>query len=164
MTNDSGATFSLRPIGFVRGSRREAVDDFWGETTATIELDPAQFEPSALAGLADFSHVDIIYVFHRVAPTAIVTAAEHPRENPAWPKVGIFAQRKKNRPNRLGLSTCRIIEVDGLSLTVAELDAIDGSPVVDLKPHVRQFAPRFDDVRQPRWIDELMGDYFTKRS
>jgi tRNA-Thr(GGU) m(6)t(6)A37 methyltransferase TsaA len=154
--------FSIRPIGHVRSSRDAAVDDFWGGTVARIELDPAQFDASALAGLAEFSHVQILYVFDRVDPTKLVMAAEHPRENPAWPRVGIFAQRKKSRPNRLGLSTCRLVSVAGLSITVAELDAIDGTPVVDIKPYVLEFEPRREDVRQPKWMSELMVDYFKK--
>ena len=76
--------------------------------------------------------------------------------------MGIFAQRKKNRPNRLGISTCRLLQVDGLTLTVAELDAIDGTPVVDIKPYVLEFEPRREDVRQPAWIGELMANYFDK--
>ncbi len=156
--------FIIRPIGYVRSSRSAAVDDFWGGTVATIELDAEQFDATALSGLADFSHVQILYIFDRVDPATIVTAAEHPRENPAWPKVGIFAQRKKSRPNRLGLSTCRLLSVDGLSVTVAELDAIDGTPVVDIKPYVREFEPRREEIRQPAWISELIVDYFKSNA
>jgi tRNA-Thr(GGU) m(6)t(6)A37 methyltransferase TsaA len=163
MNESTSTPIVLSPIGWVRSSRGEAIDDFWGDTTATIVLDDRQFDQTALDGLRDFSHVQIIYVFHKVAPADVVAAAEHPRENKAWPKVGIFAQRKKNRPNRLGLSTCRLLKVAGLMLTVAELDAIDGTPVVDIKPYVREFEPRASDVRQPAWIGELMAHYFDKR-
>jgi len=163
MNESTSEPITLSPIGWVRSSRGEAIDDYWGDTVATIQLDERQFDRTALDGLRDFSHVQILYVFHQVSPANIVTAAEHPRENKAWPKVGIFAQRKKNRPNRLGLSTCRLLQVDGLTLTVAELDAIDGTPVVDIKPYVREFEPRREDVRQPPWIGELMAHYFDKR-
>src|SRR3954453_5988171 len=100
--------FSMRPIGFVRATRTSTTDDFWGGTTATIELAP-ELPPEALAGLAEFSHVEVFYVFDRVAADKVVTGARHPRDNPAWPKVGIFAQRGKNRPNRLGASMARIV-------------------------------------------------------
>ena len=162
MSDANDGNIGLRPIGRVRSSRSEAVDDFWGDTVARIELDAAQFDASSLAGLSDFSHVQILYVFHKVNSAGVVTAAEHPRENPAWPKVGIFAQRKKSRPNRLGLSTCRLLAVEGLTISVAELDAIDGTPVVDIKPYVLEFEPRREEVRQPRWISELMVDYFAR--
>ena len=164
MSDSSDAAITMRPIGWVRSARGGATDDYWGGTVARIELDPIQFDATALAGLADFSHVQIIYFFDQVNPATIVTAAEHPRENPAWPKVGIFAQRKKSRPNRLGLSTCRLLSVEGLTVTVAELDAIDGTPVVDIKPYVLEFEPRREDARQPKWISELMVDYFAKRA
>ncbi|MEZ0374747.1 MAG: TrmO family methyltransferase, partial [Candidatus Sericytochromatia bacterium] len=83
-------------------------DDDWGRVESEIVLDEALPE-DALAGLEDFSHLEIVYLFHRVAADQLVTGAEHPRENPAWPKVGIFAQRKKNRPNRLGLTTVELL-------------------------------------------------------
>jgi tRNA (Thr-GGU) A37 N-methylase len=83
-----------------------------------------------------------------------------PRDNPAWPKVGIFAQRGKNRPNRLGVSVARVLAVEGHVLRVGELDAIDGTPVVDLKPVMREFLPR-GEVRQPAWAGELMVDYWA---
>jgi len=156
--------FVIRPIGWVHSARQTTADDYWGGTVARIELDASRFEPSALSGLTDFSHVQILYVFDRVDPATIVMRAEHPRENPAWPRVGIFAQRKKSRPNRLGLSTCRIVSVDGLTLSVAELDAIDGTPVVDIKPYVLEFEPRRDEVRQPTWMSELMRDYFSRQT
>ncbi|HEY1601720.1 MAG TPA: SAM-dependent methyltransferase [Pirellulales bacterium] len=163
MNDSDDARLVVRPIGWVRSSRGMATDDYWGGTVANIELDASQYPATSLAGLTDFSHVQIIYLFHKVGLASIVTAAEHPRENPAWPKVGIFAQRKKSRPNRLGLSTCRLLSVDGLTIQVAELDALDGTPVIDIKPYVLEFEPRREDVRQPKWIGELMADYFAKQ-
>lgn len=80
-----------------------------------------------------------------------------------WPLVGIFAQRAKGRPNRLGVTTCELLSVDGLSLQVRGLDAIDGTPVLDIKPYVLEFAPR-TPVRQPAWISELMRGYWDTPS
>ena len=85
--------------------------------------------------------------------------ARHPRGNEAWPKVGIFAQRASSRPNRLGVTTCELIGVDGLDVRVRGLDAIDATPVLDIKPHLREFEPR-SDVRQPSWSSELMAGYW----
>ena len=152
---------SLTPIGHVRGGRAEAIDDDWGASRATIELDSAAFTPDALAGLADFSHAEVIFLFDRVPPEKIETGARHPRNRPDWPLVGIFAQRGKNRPNRLGLTTCRIVAVDGLSVEVEGLNAIDGTPVLDLKPVMAEFLPR-GTVRQPDWSRELMAGYWDK--
>ena len=72
----------------------------------------------------------------------------------------MFAQRAKMRPNRLGVSTCRLIAVEGLDLHVRGLDAIDGSPVLDVKPFMREFEPAAADVRQPAWSTELMRGYY----
>jgi tRNA (adenine37-N6)-methyltransferase len=83
----------------------------------------------------------------------------HPRNNPNWPAVGIFAQRGKNRPNRLGTTVCRVLRVEGAPLHVEGLDAINGTPVLDIKPWVREFGPR-GDIAQPAWMDALMrGDW-----
>jgi tRNA (adenine37-N6)-methyltransferase len=150
---------ALEPIGHVRGGRTEAIDDDWGASRARIELDAARFAPEALAGLADFSHLEVIFVFDRVPDDKIEYGARHPRNRADWPLVGIFAQRGKNRPNRLGLCTCRIVRIDGLAVEVEGLDAIDGTPVVDLKPAMREFLPR-GEVVEPAWAAELMRDYW----
>ena len=151
--------FTLTPIGFVHSAIREPLDDVWGGVTCRIELDPARFAPDSLAGLEEFSHVEIIFVFDRVAETEIQFHARRPRGREDWPMTGIFAQRGKNRPNRLGVTVCRLISVQSLSIEVAGLDAIDGTPVVDIKPYMRDFAPR-GEVMQPAWATELMSGYW----
>lgn len=153
------ATISMTPVGVVRGGRGEPIDDDWGASRARIELDAARFGPEALAGLADFSHLEVIFVFDRVADDKIEYGARRPRGRADWPLVGIFAQRGKNRPNRIGLCTCRIVAVDGLAVEVEGLDAIDGTPVLDLKPAMRGFLPR-EDVREPDWAGEIMAGYW----
>ena len=152
-------TFTLEAVGHVRGGREEAIDDDWGPSRARIELDPARFGPEALFGLADFSHAEIIFVFDRITEAEIVTGARRPRGREDWPLVGIFAQRGRNRPNRLGVSVCRIVAVDGLTVDVEGLDAIDGTPVVDVKPVLGGFLPR-GDVREPAWAREIMETYW----
>jgi tRNA-Thr(GGU) m(6)t(6)A37 methyltransferase TsaA len=152
------AAFALVPIGTVRGGRAEPIDDDWGAVTCQIVLDQ-RWPADALTGLEDFSHVEVVYVFDRVDPTTITLGARHPRGNSDWPEVGIFAQRAKGRPNRIGVSTCELVGVDDRIVTVRGLDAIDGTPVVDLKPYMVEFAPR-TPVRQPRWSHELMREYW----
>ena len=75
--------------------------------------------------------------------------------------MGIFAQRGKNRPNRLGTTTCRLLQVDGTKLNVAGLDAIDGTPVLDIKPVMKEFLPR-GALAQPEWATELMASYWNR--
>jgi len=151
----------MEPIGVVEASRREAEDDFWGGETSCIALDD-RFGADALQGLNDFSHAEIIFVFDRVDASRVETGARHPRNNAEWPLTGIFAQRAKNRPNRIGSTICRIARVEGRKVFVAELDAIDGTPVLDIKPVMREFLPR-DEVRQPPWSQALMAKYWSRK-
>lgn len=154
--------FEMSAIGVVRASRRRPDDDYWGGEECCITL-AAGYPPDALAGLDAFSHVEVVFVFHGVEESRIATGARRPRNNPAWPAVGIFAQRGKNRPNRIGCTICPIVRVEGTSLHVRELDAIDGTPVLDLKPVMREFLPR-GEVRQPGWVSELMREYWSPAS
>ena len=151
--------FTLSPIGVVRSSRGAVEDDFWGEATASIELS-AEIASEALDGIEEFSHAEIFFILDRVAEAATERWARHPRGNTAWPRVGIFAQRAKVRPNRLAATIVRIQQRDGRVLRVAGLDAIDGTPVVDIKPVLREFLPR-GEIRQPQWASELMRNYWS---
>src|SRR5262245_14750672 len=150
--------FSLRPIAFVRSPRTDVADDFWGGVESEIELCP-DIPTESLNGLEEFSHVEIIFVFDRVPPDMVATGARHPRNNPAWPKVGIFAHRAKRRPNRLGHSIVRLLSRNGRCLRVLALDAIDGTPVLDIKPAMNEFLPR-EPIHQLEYLHELMRDYW----
>ena len=150
---------NLTPIGHVRGGRDQPIDDDWGHSRASLVLDPGQFEPDALAGLADFSHAEVIFHFDKVSPDKINAGARRPRGREDWPLVGIFAQRGKNRPNRIGVCVCKVIAVDGLSVEVEGLDAIDGTPILDFKPVRKGFLPR-GEIRAPVWAEEIMKDYW----
>ena len=150
----------MTPIGFVRGGRAEPIDDEWGASRARIELDADVFGSEALAGLADFSHVEVIFVFDQVGNDAVEHGARRPRGRADWPLVGIFAQRGRARPNRIGLCACRVIAVDGLVLEVEGLDAIDGTPILDLKPVMTGFLPR-GEIREPSWAREIMAHYWS---
>jgi tRNA (Thr-GGU) A37 N-methylase len=148
----------VRPIGSVTAGRTEAVDDGWDAETTTITLTD-RFDERALQGLDTFSHVEVVYHFHLVREDAVVLGTRHPRERLDWPAVGIFAQRGRVRPNRLAVSVCRLVAVSGTSLTVVGLDAIVGSPVLDIKPVMTGFVPR-GEIRQPGWATEIMSDYW----
>jgi len=154
--------FEIEAIGRVEAVRAEAEDDYWGGEEACITL-AERFEPDALQGIEDFSHAEVIFLFDRVDPAKIVTGARHPRNNRDWPAIGIFAQRGKNRPNRIGSTICLIRRREGRRLFVAELDAIDGTPVLDVKPVMTEFLPR-EPVHQPEWSRELMRHYWERRA
>jgi tRNA-Thr(GGU) m(6)t(6)A37 methyltransferase TsaA len=150
---------TLVPVGTVRNDRTEPIDDGWDGIDSVIALDQSRFGPDALAGLDAFSHVEVLFAFHLVNEDTVNTGARHPRGNTEWPKVGIFAQRGKDRPNRLGLCVCPLVGVEGTTLIVRGLDAIDGTPVLDIKPYIKGFAPR-GDIREPEWAAEIMREYW----
>ena len=131
-------------------------DDSWDREVAEIVLAP-RFGAEALAGLLDFSHIEVI--FHFDQESEIHTGARHPRGRTDWPLVGIFPQRGRNRPNRIGVSICRLLSVDGTRLKVRGLDAVDGTPVLDIKPVMMAFLPR-GGIHEPEWVGELMKDYW----
>jgi tRNA-Thr(GGU) m(6)t(6)A37 methyltransferase TsaA len=150
--------FDVQPIGVVRSPRKDMSDDFWGKVDAEIVL--AEHLPDeAFAGLGDFSHVEVIFLMDRVDLAKVETGSRHPRERSDWPLVGIFAQRGKARPNRIGLTRGTIQKLEGRVLTVRGLDAIDGTPVLDIKPWMGEFGP-IGATQQPEWATELMADYY----
>lgn len=151
-------TYHINPIGFVEGVRANPEDDYWGGEHSRIAI-AEDISTEALTGLESFSHVEVLFLFHEVEQEEIVTGARHPRNNKDWPKVGIFAQRGKNRPNRIGSTVCKVVGIDGRTLVVSELDAINGTPVIDIKPVMREFLPR-GEVVQPQWAEELMARYW----
>ena len=150
---------ALTPIGTVHSEIREPLDEVFGGLTSRIELDSTRFTPDSLKGLGDFSHVEVFFYFHQLDESKIVYATRHPRNRADWPEVGIFAQRARMRPSRIGSTVCRLVSVAGLAITVEDLDAIDGTPVLDIKPYMLTFGPR-GPVREPAWARELMITYW----
>ncbi len=149
---------ALEPIAFVRNNRHEKVDDNWSEIISEIEMiDSLPVE--SLDNIETFSHLEIIYYLDKATNT--IVGSEHPRENQNWPKVGIFAQRKKDRPNHIGLTTVNLIKKEERRLIVTHLDAIDGTPVLDIKPVYQEYLPK-GEIKQPGWTTEMMKDYWKK--
>jgi len=152
-------TFSVRPIGRVVGGRADPFDDAWGSETALIELDPAMVDAEATEGLDGFSHVEVVFCFDRVDEDAVCRGSRRPRGRADWPSVGILAQRARERPNRIGVTLCNVVRSGPHFVEVTGLDAVDGTPVLDVKPYMRGFAPR-GAVREPDWSVELMAGYW----
>lgn len=151
----------LLPIAWIKNKRLTNTDDFWGNTISEIILAP-EISAEAIDGIDDFSHLEIIFYFHECNPAKINYKSRHPRNNPDWPKIGIFAQRGKNRPNHLGLSIVKLIEKKERALIVSGLDAIDGTPVLDIKPVMTGFLPQ-ESIREPSWPNELMRNYWKTK-
>lgn len=150
--------YTIQAIGMVHNERKAIQDDYWGDVISEIKLGEA-WDESSLDGIETFSHLEIIYVFHLVQDDSIQYVARHPRNNPSFPKVGIFAQRGKNRPNKLGATMVELVSRVGRSVFVKGLDAIDGTPVVDIKPVMEEFLPK-TQTKQPEWATDIMSRYW----
>ena len=149
--------FGVHPIGVVRSGATQPVDEGWASVESRIVLEP-EYRPG-LRGLGDFSHVVVVAWLHLAAFDPARHLVRRPRGLAEMPELGIFAQRAKDRPNPLGITVVRLVAVDETGLSVRGLDAIDGTPIVDLKP----YFPEFDsaaDARVPPWVPRLMRGYF----
>jgi tRNA-Thr(GGU) m(6)t(6)A37 methyltransferase TsaA len=147
----------LEPIGTVRSPISEGVDENWGAVIAEIHL--AEHLAPGLQGLDQFSHLLIVFWMHQSSFDAASDLLRRPRGRADMPPTGIFSQRAKHRPNPIGITMVEMVSVAGSVLKVRGLDAIDGTPVLDLKPYV----PAFDRVTKaavPEWIERLMEGYF----
>ncbi len=149
--------FEIKPIGIVKSDAREAIDENWGQVVSEIHLQNDL--KNGLAGLDNFSHAIIIFFMHQATFNSATDLKRHPRGILNISESGIFAQRAKHRPNPIGITTVKILEIKDNVLTVQGLDAIDGTPVIDIKP----YFPVFDNVNNPifpGWVNNFMKDYF----
>ncbi|MFI1093225.1 SAM-dependent methyltransferase [Streptomyces sp. NPDC020917] len=151
-------SFEVTPIGTVRNERTDVQNtDNWGAVRSTITVDE-RFGEACLQGLEGFSHVDVLFVFDQLPERDDYREPRPYRGRSDLPPVGVFADRGPRRPNRIGVTSCAIESVRGRELTVVGLDALSGTPVIDLKPTMREFQAV--DVQQPQWVSDLMADYF----
>lgn len=148
---------SLHPIAFVKSPRKSPDDDYWGHVVSEIEL-ASDIPEEAFLHIEDFSHLEILFYFN-IADDDQYAFARYPRGNNAYPLTGIFAQRNKDRPNHIGLTTVELLAHNGKSITVKGLDAIDGTPVLDIKPVFKEYGPK-GTIKQPAWVSDLMKDYW----
>ncbi len=149
--------YVLRTIGVVRSPVKDPVDEGWGTIESQILLEPELRD--GLRGLGEFSHVMVVSLLHGARFEPERHLVRRPRGLAEMPEIGIFAQRAKDRPNPIGITVCPLVRVDDDGVTVTGLDAIDGTPILDLKP----YFPVFDtapNARVPEWVDRLMAGYF----
>lgn len=149
---------NIIPIGYVKNERSGMRDDYWGTIISEIVISD-ELPEECLDGIETFSHLEIIFYFDKADVNKVVKGASHPRGNSAWPKVGIFAQRKKDRPNHIGTTIVKLISRKGRILTMQGLDADNDTPILDIKPVANEFLPQ-EKVKQPAWMSELMKDYW----
>ncbi len=150
---------SFTPVAHVHNDRTGTGDSDWGAVESVLEFAP-EFA-GGIAGLEQWSHALIVFHLH-VEPDDQRPAPgwqRRPRDRADMPLLGVFAQRGRLRPNPIGVTAVRIVRVEPGRLVVRGLDAIDGTPVLDVKP----WAAIYDsvtDAHRPAWFDELMRGYF----
>lgn len=147
----------LKSIGYVSSPITQKIDENWGMVTSSILLNPNY--AGALLGLEEFSHAIIITYLHQARYEKLKHLQRRPRNLATMPKVGIFAQRAKDRPNPIGITAVEIIDVGNDYLEVKGLDAIDKTPVIDIKPYFPQYD-KVDAAVVPEWVNRLMENYF----
>lgn len=150
-------TFEITSIGTVTNDRTDVQDtDSWGAVRSTITVDE-RFGEACLRGLEGFSHVEVLFVFDQFSEPESYEPRPY-RGLSHLPPVGVFAGRGPRRPNRIGVTSCAIESVRGRELTVVGLDAVSGTPVIDLKPTMTEFLAV--GVQQPEWVSGMMSEYF----
>jgi len=141
----------LRTIGRVKNPVKDKPPDGfnWREIVSEIEIDPALVE--GLDSLSDFSHIMVTWWMHRATDKSKMALKVFPRGRKDLPPVGVFASRSPYRPNSLGRATVRLIERHGNILVVKGLDAIDGTPVLDIKPFIPGYDSPEEGATAPEW-------------
>ena len=141
----------IEPIGEVRNNINLPLREGWEEVVSELILN-ANLE-EATEGLEQFSHIIVVFWMHKVPPERDTPTKVHPRGRKDLPLVGLFATRAPYRPNPLGVTIVRLLERQGNVLKVKGLDAINGTPVIDIKPYL----PRNGviEVTFPQWVSKL---------
>lgn len=153
-------SFQVESIATVVGGHTTPGDDYQGGVESTIRLHE-RFPLEILQGIEEFSHLQVTWHFHRASPDDVALHARSPRNNPAWPATGTFVHRNHRRPNQLATSHPRLLGVEGRDIHVTDLDAVDGTPVIDLAPWFPTMGPR-GAVKVPAWVEEMLANYWEQ--
>ena len=140
---------NLTPIGFVRNNIKEPGIEDWRTVTSEIIIEENLKE--ALSRIDEYSHIIVIYWMHKLPPSQRSIIKVHPKANQNLPLVGVFASRSPARPNPIGVTTVKLLERRDNVLKVTGLDAINGTPVLDIKPYI----PGDDsstEAKTPGWL------------
>lgn len=146
----------MTPVGKVVNEVANRKDTSWGDDISSIVLDEQYV--SGLKGLEDFSHAIILFYLDKAEYKKEKHLQRRPQNRDDMPLVGIFSQRGKDRPNKIGMTSVEIVSVTDNTLVVKGLDAVDGTPVLDIKP----YYPAYDkkEATVPEWVERLMEHYF----
>ncbi len=150
-------TVRFTPIGVVSNQVNAPVDENWGSVISRLVIDTVYAE--GIKGLSEFSHAIVVTFLDQARFARAKHLVKRPRGLATMPEVGIFAQRAKDRPNPIGITAVEIVTVGDGFLEVKGLDAINGTPILDIKP----YYPHYDlmnDAKVPEWVERLMKNYF----
>ena len=147
----------FNPIGIIKCDVTEKVDSNWGNISSQIIID--EHLTNGLMGLSDFSHIIVIYHLNQAKFIYEKHLSRKPQGRDDMPAAGIFSQRAKDRPNPIGITAVKLISVNENIIEVQGLDAINGTPVLDIKPYYPQFDLKENSI-VPDWVNILMKDYF----
>jgi tRNA-Thr(GGU) m(6)t(6)A37 methyltransferase TsaA len=151
-------TITCTPIGTVRCPVTQMSQGNWGEVVSEIHLEPQY--AAGLEGLGEFSHAIVVFWLDQMKPfDPAKQLLRKPRGRDDLDAVGVFAQRTKYRPNPIGVTAVEIVGVKGNIVSVRGLDALDGTPVLDLKPYIPEFD-RIGEPRMPEWVRHFIEGYF----
>jgi len=142
----SQQSITIKPVGYVR---TQAVGDEVKDKTRISEIVINPELAAVLDGIADYSHLHVLFWLHEISDEKRMMLKVHPRGRIDLPLVGVFAARTNLRPNPIGLTLVELVEVEGNVLTVRGLDAFNGSPVLDIKPY--DYWDEAEHARVPQW-------------
>ncbi len=158
----SAQSIEVPVIATVVGGHTGRLDDFKGGVESIIRLHP-DYPVETLQGIEEFSHLQVTWFFNFGSPDDVALHARSPRDNPAWPATGTFVHHNHRRPARLATSFPRLLRVEGHDLHVTDLDADDGTLVVDLVAVFEEMLPR-GPITQPSWPSQMLNDYWRDAS
>jgi len=151
MSQAKRVKIAIKPIGWIRNEIKEPKRQQWDEVISELVLNPELTE--ATEGIEEFSHVVVLFWMHQVPAEARSRTKAHPQRRADLPLVGVLVTRSPARPNPIGMAVVRLLERNGNVLKVKGLDAIDGSPLLDIKPCFPGDA--IAEVRVPEWATKL---------
>ncbi len=130
------SAISMKPIGSVRSPITEVGQTEWADIESEIHLDLSWI--GALQGLGTFSHIQVVFYLDRASFNPQTDTVRHPRDRADIPERGVFATSTQYRPNLIGVTVVQLLSIDGNLLVVKGLDALDGTPVLDIKPYLAE--------------------------
>ena len=149
-SQDKNGTIKIKPLGKAKNRVKKPMLPGWENVETEIVIDKKYAQ--GLDGIEDYSHVIIVYWMDKEGECHL---KHHPQGREDIPFVGIFACRCPQRPNRIAISTVKLLSRRNNIIKVKGLDIVDNTPVLDIKP----YTPVYDDVgkaKVPKWVNRLI--------